>query len=223
MSDQTRVHAGVPTGGQYTTLARTESTVALAEPTEDDLAFARETLGPNATDDEVRNLADQRLDRDWEEMTDTEQDGYLPGQVDQSDESFFPSAPMTPRDVETLVENKGRFAFGHDADDVNRLFGRFDSARLVCIWDRFDDDGYGGGTQVVGIARHQEIRGTIGQVEHGSWRSVHPDALEFLTDPHTDLDPWSIPSLLADEVLDGPDVDDLGGDGFSNLAVEVVR
>lgn len=32
--------------------------------TEDDLDFARETLGADATEDEVRNLADLRADRD---------------------------------------------------------------------------------------------------------------------------------------------------------------
>ena len=36
-------------------------------PSPDDLDFARETLGPSAADDEVRHLAEQRLDRDGRE------------------------------------------------------------------------------------------------------------------------------------------------------------
>ena len=64
MTNPKRVSAGVPTGGQFAASVRAEAAVTLAQPSEDDLDFARETLGPDASEDEVRNLAEQRLDRD---------------------------------------------------------------------------------------------------------------------------------------------------------------
>lgn len=41
--------------------------IDLLPPDEDDLDFARDTLGPEATHDEVVNLANIRIDRDTKE------------------------------------------------------------------------------------------------------------------------------------------------------------
>lgn len=61
-------HIWVGDGTSYACFGYTPpAPVVEPERDEDDLAFARETLGPDATDDEVHNLADLRLDRDEKE------------------------------------------------------------------------------------------------------------------------------------------------------------
>lgn len=60
---ENRVPAGVPTGGQF---AASTKGVPVLDPLvdEDALDFARETLGPDATADEVSDLAHERAVRD---------------------------------------------------------------------------------------------------------------------------------------------------------------
>ena len=50
-----------------------------AEATEDDLEFARDTLGPSATQDEVQALADDRAARDARELLKDREDQFDAG------------------------------------------------------------------------------------------------------------------------------------------------
>lgn len=64
---------------------------SLSLPDDDDLDFARETLGPDATDDEVMNLANLRLDRDEPERSEALSvlAGIAEGQATPPDRSVF--------------------------------------------------------------------------------------------------------------------------------------
>ena len=57
------------------------------------------------------------------------------------------------------------------------------------------------------------------EVADRTWRRIHPDVWEILTDAESDLDPASIPSLLNaeddDAMYERQDLDDLGGDAHN--------
>lgn len=135
--------------------------------------------------------------------------------------------PLTPRDVAHLIEHKGCFEDGYDDDTINKVLGGFESANLVCVWDYFDDAGYGGNSEIVGIGQAPigpTAQGDRAWVDVGTWRRLHPDTWAFLSDPETDIDPESIPSLLDTNgdfaVYEIQNIDELPGDGFRNVAAE---
>jgi hypothetical protein len=132
--------------------------------------------------------------------------------------------PLTPRDVETLIEYKGTFADGYDDEKINRVLSSFESAHLVCVWDVYDDYGYGGNSEIVGTFR-VDLAEQSWLTADRTYRRLHPEAWDFLSDPDSDIDPEQIPHLLDTTsefaVYERQDIDDLGGDGFCNVSLEV--
>lgn len=135
------------------------------------------------------------------------------------------TVPLTATDIETLRENRGRFTLGYDSADINRVLSVFESARLVCVWDYFDDYGYAGNSDFAG----QPLLGSRSSGPYGAgcavarygqtWLRVHPDVWRYLSEQDSDVDPTAIPSLLTEEPFEVQNIDDLGGDGFANVAV----
>ncbi len=143
-------------------------------------------------------------------------------------QTFFPPSPLTERDRQVLADCKGIFGDGYTDDDINRVLSRFESARLTCVWDTHDD-GYGGGSEIFGVAMGSRASGPFGvgqaiPAAMGSYRTLDPGVWSYLHDNDSDIDPHQLTSLLSDEVFDGGDPDrdmsELYGDGSHNVAVE---
>lgn len=209
-----RQPAGVPTGGQFAAAAKSESEVALVvQHGAGHLALTNDGRAvPGFTCPECGNGYASQAGLDAH-----------PCEGAPEGPDPMPPAALTPRDVEHLVEHKGVFENGYDQDDVNRVLSNFEAARLVCTWDTHDDLGYGGDSEFVGIAKQDlgvTAHGHHATTDAGVWRRIHPQVWEYLSDPDSDLDPESIPSLLADEPFERQDIDDLPGDGWCNIAYE---
>lgn len=133
--------------------------------------------------------------------------------------------PLSPADVAHLIDNQGMFVNGYDDDAINSVLGNFETARLVCLWAYYDDYGYGGDSEFFGVAKvadpaytHLHANATK---DEGPWRQVHPDVWSYLSDPDSDIDPANIPCLLVATTEHAPqNINDLGGDGFANVATE---
>lgn len=139
-------------------------------------------------------------------------------QVPTPDNTF---KALTPRDVERLVTHRGCFADGIDPDRANAVLAGFESADLTVVWDRYDDYGYGGQSEIVGTFR-VDLADQSWLTADRTYRRIHPDAWEFLYEPDSDVDPEQIPHLLdttsEHAVYERQDVADQPGDGFCNIA-----
>jgi hypothetical protein len=52
--------------------------------------------------------------------------------------------------ADALDDYAGRFRYGYDSDDINKVFETIQALTrvdLICVWDYFDDAGYGGDSQ----------------------------------------------------------------------------
>lgn len=118
-----------------------------------------------------------------------------------------PPPPLTPKDVEHLIASKGAFENGYTPEDADRVLSGFESATFEVVWDYHDEDDFGGDSFVAGFPSESRASGPLGTgravpyrcASLADYRGIHPDAWEYLTDPDTDLDPESIPSLLESE------------------------
>lgn len=108
-------------------------------------------------------------------------------------------------------ELRGRFRYGYTPDDFRKLAEVIASdtgVELCCVWEYFDDCGYGGGSEfVIGDqGRFYELVGDL-----WPWLSAD-DGCDAPADPG-DPETWRGP-------LSGVPVDDLDGDGNGNYALE---
>ncbi|MFJ3182596.1 hypothetical protein ACIPJN_29980 [Streptomyces sp. NPDC086796] len=115
-----------------------------------------------------------------------------------------------PHPLEDHADLRSSMVDGYAPEDVNRAFSRLEDVtgtRLVCIWDRYDDSGFGGSSDFY-VEREGEFYYLAGDL----WRWLNGSA----EDP--DTPGWPAPvemwlgarAQLADAAHD---------DGFHNLAV----
>lgn len=126
------------------------------------------------------------------------------------------AVPLTAEDIEVLRQNKGWFENGYDNNDATKVLECFKAADLAVTWEYLDDGDHAGCSEfigketiVTGMSEHgYPLRNTV-----GPWRRIHPDVWTYLSDPDTDIDPTSIPSLLdlgEHAVFEDQDIADKG-------------
>lgn len=110
-----------------------------------------------------------------------------------------------------LADLAGRFHDGYDSDDIRRVFEQIRAhtgVRLLCVWDYFDDFGYGGNSEFY----VQTSDGTIHQLGGQLWPWLWGGCEEAPEGPGSP-DSWiGSPAPL--------NIGDLDGDGLGNAAVE---
>lgn len=170
---ENRVPAGVPTGGQFAASTKGEAGLSLGAPE------CPRHGGPWGADETCEHC--------------TTDDGQA-RPVDQPG-PLGPGArvPLTARDVEHLRQNKGVFENGYDAADADRILSGFQSARLDVFWEYEDEYGFGGHSEFAGVPAGAT------NASLGDYRTIHPDVWHYLSDPDSDVDPATVPSLLANE------------------------
>ncbi len=114
---------------------------------------------------------------------------------------------------EVLQSVAGIFQNGYDGDDINRVFGaigRQCGIDLICVWDYFDDWGYGGDSQfyLVDGGSAFEVTGQL-------WCWLHGGRDEAPGGPGNPAQWKGAPADF--------DLSALGGDGFCNVAPQVGR
>ncbi|BBX87971.1 hypothetical protein [Mycolicibacterium aubagnense] len=107
-----------------------------------------------------------------------------------------------------LSEFEARFSQGYTPEDINRVLGRIQLltvTRIICVWEYFDDDGYGGNSELFFIDRHtaHELAGQL-------WPWLLDGRSEA---PHGPGDAASWKGRRADF-----DYTSLSGDGLHNCA-----
>ncbi|WP_280424786.1 hypothetical protein [Nocardia carnea] len=110
-------------------------------------------------------------------------------------------------------ELRGCMDDGYTPEQVNSVLGQLSEMtglRLVCIWDYYDEDGYGGnsGFYIEALDGHS-LFDLVGDL--WAWLNKNID------DPDAPTTPGDPRSWIGDEVS-GVDPTDLGGDGFHNYA-----
>lgn len=149
-----------------------EPALVLSSPSKDDIDFARETLGEDARDADIRDLAEQRADRDAREHP-------VP-------------APISAHDVDVLRDNRATFENGYTPEDAAAVLAKFDSAQMTVFWDRVDTNGdLYGDSFFAGVP-------APGATYAPAWdhHMIHDDVWAYLSDPDFDGDPSTFTSLL---------------------------
>lgn len=168
-------------GGDIPTLGHPMSTLTWKDfMTSDEYDFARETLGDEASDDEVEELVIERAKVAHGEYV-RELDERYPEGVE----------PLPQPHVDTTTHDwladscAGTFVEGYTEEDVDDFAANLNGTMEVrCVWDRIDEWGFGGDSEMVG------------RVGDGPWRPMSSEFWTYLTEAE-EGDPVP-PKLLSD-------------------------
>lgn len=87
------------------------------------------------------------------------------------------TASLSDELMDEIEDLRGCMDDGYDADDVNRTFGRLESATglsLVCVWEYFDDAGVGGNSQFYVSLEDDGFHEVAGDL--WEWLNADPDS-----------------------------------------------
>lgn len=117
------------------------------------------------------------------------------------------------RNLKHITRFRGNMIHGYDNDDVNAVLGQISDVTgltIVCVWEYYDDYGYGGDSRFCILSDNGTLYQQVGDLY--PWLSGTPD------DPHTPDSPGDPSTWIgpAEHITESAFVN---GDGFHNYAL----